>query len=112
MDVTVAWRSTPSWRRKLLQNVGISTEEVKEKLVRPMARTLVRDVLNELDSESVYNSDKRFEKAEKAREVLTEALAPYGVLRLAGDPARAPLQPRVRAGDPRSQAGRAARASS
>ena len=33
-----------------------------------MARTHVRDVLNELDSESVYNSDKRFEKAEKARD--------------------------------------------
>jgi len=44
-----------------------------------MARTHVRDVLNELDSESVYNSDKRFEKAEKARAVLTAALAPFGV---------------------------------
>ena len=59
-------RSIPS-RARLLQNVGTSTDEVKEKLVRPMARTLVRDVLNELDSEAVYNSDKRFEKAEKAR---------------------------------------------
>ena len=49
-------------------------------LVRPMARTHVRDVLNELDSESVYNSDKRFEKAEKARTVLTTALQPFGVI--------------------------------
>jgi regulator of protease activity HflC (stomatin/prohibitin superfamily) len=48
--------------------------------VRPMARTLVRDILNELDSEAVYNSDKRFEKAEKARTVLTQALEPFGVL--------------------------------
>jgi len=80
MDVTVAWQIDGPRAPDIVQSVGTSTEEVKEKLVRPMARTLVRDVLNELDSESVYNSDKRFEKAEKARTVLTAALAPFGVL--------------------------------
>jgi regulator of protease activity HflC (stomatin/prohibitin superfamily) len=80
MDVTVAWTIDPKAAPKLLASIGTSTQEVKEKLVRPMARTLVRDVLNELDSESVYNSDKRFEKAEKARKVLSEALQPHGVL--------------------------------
>lgn len=80
MDVTVAWTIDPKKAPDLLQNVGTSTNEVKEKLVRPMARTLVRDVLNELDSESVYNSDKRFEKAEQARTVLQTALGPHGVL--------------------------------
>jgi regulator of protease activity HflC (stomatin/prohibitin superfamily) len=79
MDVTVAWTIDPNAAPRLLQNVGSSTDEVKEKLVRPMARTLVRDVLNELDSESVYNSDKRFQKAEKARQVLSDALSPFGV---------------------------------
>jgi regulator of protease activity HflC (stomatin/prohibitin superfamily) len=79
MDVTVAWTIDPKRAPDLIENVGISTAEVKEKLVRPMARTLVRDVLNELDSESVYNSDKRFEKAEKAKKVLSEALAVHGV---------------------------------
>jgi regulator of protease activity HflC (stomatin/prohibitin superfamily) len=80
MDVTVAWTVDPKKVPSLLQNVGTSTNDIKERLVRPMARTLVRDVLNELDSESVYNSDKRFEKAEKARQVLTDALTPYGVI--------------------------------
>jgi len=79
MDVTVVWQVDPRKAPALLSDVGTSTDEVKEKLVRPMARTHVRDVLNELDSESVYNSDKRFEKAEKARAVLTAALAPFGV---------------------------------
>jgi regulator of protease activity HflC (stomatin/prohibitin superfamily) len=79
MDVTVVWQIDPRQAPQMLQDVGISTEEVKEKLVRPMARTHVRDVLNELDSESVYNSDKRFEKAEKAREVLSRVLGPFGV---------------------------------
>jgi regulator of protease activity HflC (stomatin/prohibitin superfamily) len=73
------WNLDPKGIPRVLQEVGTSTEEVKEKLVRPMARTLVRDVLNELDSEAVYNSDKRFEKADKARQVLTKALAPFGV---------------------------------
>ena len=80
MDVTVAWTIDPKRAPDLLQNVGISTQEVKEKLVRPIARTLVRDVLNELTSESIYNSDKRFEKAEEAKKVLTDALAPHGVI--------------------------------
>lgn len=79
MDVTVVWQVDPKRTPSLLADVGASTDEVKEKLVRPMARTHVRDVLNELDSESVYNSDKRFEKAEKARAVLTAALVPFGV---------------------------------
>jgi regulator of protease activity HflC (stomatin/prohibitin superfamily) len=79
MDVTVVWQIDPRNAPRLLREVGTSTEMVKEKLVRPVARTQVRDVLNELDSESVYNSDKRFEKAEKAREVLTRALLPFGV---------------------------------
>jgi regulator of protease activity HflC (stomatin/prohibitin superfamily) len=80
MDVTVSWTIDAKKAPYLLQYVGISTNEVKETLVRPMARTYVRDVLNELDSESVYNSDKRFEKAEKAHQVLSQALAPYGIL--------------------------------
>jgi len=79
MDVTVVWTLDPKQIPRILQEVGTSTDEVKEKLVRPMARTLVRDVLNELDSEAVYNSDKRFEKADKARQVLTQALAGSGV---------------------------------
>ena len=79
MDVTVVWTLDPKLIPSILQSVGTSTDEVKEKLVRPMARTLVRDVLNELDSEAVYNSDKRFQKADKARQVLTDALAGFGV---------------------------------
>ncbi len=80
MDVTLAWTIDPKRAPDLLATVGTSTNDVKEKLVRPMARTLVRDVLNELDSEAVYNSDKRFEKAEKAKQVLQEALTPFGVM--------------------------------
>jgi len=80
MDVTVAWTIDAPKAPLLLQSVGTSTADVKEKLVRPIARTLVRDVLNELDSESVYNSDKRFQKAEEARNTLQAALGRYGLI--------------------------------
>jgi regulator of protease activity HflC (stomatin/prohibitin superfamily) len=80
MDVTVVWNVDPNQAPLLLETVGKSTDEVKEKLIRPMARTHVRDVLNELDSESIYNADKRFQKAEEARQRLAATLAPYGVL--------------------------------
>jgi regulator of protease activity HflC (stomatin/prohibitin superfamily) len=80
MDVTVVWQIDPKKAPEVLQNVGTSTQEVKERLVRPMARTLVRDVLNELDSESIYNADKRFQKAEEAKATLQKGLQPYGVM--------------------------------
>ncbi len=80
MDVTIAWSIDSKRAYFLLDNVGQSTTEVKEKMVRPMARAIVRDVLNELDSESVYNADRRFQKAEEARVSLAAALEPYGIL--------------------------------
>ncbi len=80
MDVTVVWQIDPKKAPMILHEVGKSTAEVKEKLVRPMARTLVRDVLNELTSESVYNADLRYKKAEEATSTLQAALAPYGVV--------------------------------
>ncbi len=80
MDVTVVWQVDATRAPDLLVHVGKSTSEVKEKLVRPTARTIVRDVLNELTSESVYNADKRFEKAEEARAELAAELEPYGVI--------------------------------
>ena len=80
VDVTVAWQIDPKRAPYLLSKVGDSTEKVKEKLVRPACRSIVRDVLNELNSEEFYVSDKRFEKANKARERLASFLNPEGVL--------------------------------
>jgi regulator of protease activity HflC (stomatin/prohibitin superfamily) len=80
VDVTVAWQIDPKRAPYLLAKVGDSTEKVKEKLVRPACRSIVRDVLNELNSEEFYVSDKRFEKANKARERLAVVLNPEGVL--------------------------------
>jgi len=80
VDVTVAWRIDPKRAPWLLVHVGSDIEQVKEKLVRPACRSIVRDVLNELNSEEFYVSDKRFEKATRAKERLAEFLGPEGIV--------------------------------
>lgn len=80
VDVTVQWQIDGSKAPLLLTRVGDSTEQVKEKLVRPACRSVVRDVLNELHSEDFYVSDKRFERAAEAQKKLNQVLNPEGVV--------------------------------
>lgn len=80
VNVTIAWRIDPDKVAYLLQFVGNSTSEVKEKLIRPSCRSYVRDILNELHSEEFYISDKRFQKATKAMEKLTAELGSEGII--------------------------------
>jgi len=79
VDVTVVWQIDAKKAPHILTSVGEDMEQVKEKLVRPACRSVVRDVLNELSSEDFYVSDKRFEKADKARDQLHRVLSPEGV---------------------------------
>lgn len=79
-DVTVRWRIDPTRVEFLWKDVGPGTEAVKDRLVRPLARGYVRDVLNRLDSEEFYNPDLRFRSAAAATETLATRLKPYGVL--------------------------------
>lgn len=80
VDVTVAWRIDQQKAPWILEHVGGSTNEVKENLVRPACRSIVRDVLNTMTSEEFYVSDKRFQKAEEAREKLAKVMGPEGII--------------------------------
>jgi len=80
VDVTVAWRIETAKAPWILEHVGGSTSEVKENLVRPACRSIVRDVLNTMTSEQYYVSDTRFQKAEEARDKLSKVLGPEGVI--------------------------------
>lgn len=80
VDVTVAWQVDTKMAGHLLQFVGSSTQQVSEKLVRPACRSVIRDVLNGLHSEDFYVSEKRFQKANEARDLLAKILAPEGVI--------------------------------
>ncbi|HYS54400.1 MAG TPA: SPFH domain-containing protein [Thermoanaerobaculia bacterium] len=79
-DVTVRWRVDPARVEFLWKEVGPSTADIKDRLIRPLARGYVRDVLNRLDSEEFYNPDLRFRAAAFATETLADHLKPYGVI--------------------------------
>jgi regulator of protease activity HflC (stomatin/prohibitin superfamily) len=79
VNVTVAWSIEADKTPYVLQFVGQSKREVEDKLVRPVARTVIRDVLNRLTSEEYYAADRRFQMAEEARERLNKIIAQEGV---------------------------------
>jgi len=80
VNVTVAWTIDPTKANYLVQFVGPDTASVGETLVRPVSRTIIRDVLNELASEQYYDANVRFQKAAEATEILNDYLNPEGVL--------------------------------
>ncbi len=79
-DITIRWRIDPAKVALLWSHVATNTDSVKERLVRPLARAYVRDVLNRLDSEEFYNPDLRFRAANDATTLLAARLRPYGVI--------------------------------
>lgn len=79
VDVTIAWRILAEKAPYLLQFVGPNTRAVEARLVRPLIRTALRDVLNDLRSEQYYDAEVRFRKAEQARAVCNHYLEPEGV---------------------------------
>jgi regulator of protease activity HflC (stomatin/prohibitin superfamily) len=79
-DVTVRWRIDPKKVADIWRRVAPSSDEVERRLVRPMARSYVRDALNRLDSEQFYNPNLRFEAASAATRLLSQQLTPYGIV--------------------------------
>lgn len=80
IDVTVSWRIEPQKTPSLIVRVGHSTEEIKERLVRPLCRTYIRDSFNELHSEEFYVAEKRYEKVKQAEEKLKADLGTEGII--------------------------------
>ena len=79
-DVTVRWRIDPTKAAQIWQSVAPTTKSINQRLVRPQARSYVRDVLNRLDSEEFYNPDLRFRAANDATKLLAAHLVPYGII--------------------------------
>ncbi len=80
VDVIVAWRVDPAKGPYILMKVGESTMDIEDRLVRPSVRAYVRDALNQLKSEEFYEADRRFKAAEEGRVLLSNALAPEGII--------------------------------
>ena len=79
-DVTVRWRIDPTKVSQLWKTVAPDTDAVEARLVRPQARSYIRDVLNRLNSEDYYNPQLRFAAANDATKLLSAHLGPYGVV--------------------------------
>lgn len=79
-DVTVRWGIDRNKVGDIWKFVAPSSDEIEERLVRPQARTYIRDVLNRLNSEDFYNPTKRFAAANDATRLLADHLRPYGIV--------------------------------
>ena len=80
VDVTVLYHIDPQQAPTVLRTVASNMEQVRDLLVRPLARSIPRDALNELSSEEFYDSDLRAQKENLALRNLQRALAPFGIL--------------------------------
>ncbi|MEA2692333.1 MAG: hypothetical protein QOJ16_1720 [Acidobacteriota bacterium] len=79
-DVTVRWRIDPTKVAYIWRKVAPSSDDLEHRLVRPMARAYVRDVLNRLNSEGFYNPNRRFAAANEATNLLGAQLKDSGVI--------------------------------
>ncbi|MEW6366643.1 MAG: SPFH domain-containing protein [Acidobacteriota bacterium] len=80
IDVNVMWRIDPTKAGYIVSNVGQSIDEIKERVVRPICRSVIRDVYNEITSEEYYQVTIKNEMAAKAKGQLAKELASHGVV--------------------------------
>jgi regulator of protease activity HflC (stomatin/prohibitin superfamily) len=80
IDVNVMWRIDAQKAPFLVSHVGQSTLEIKERVVRPIARSVIRDAFNEITSEEYYQVQVKNKVAAKAKDALAAQLAGYGLL--------------------------------
>lgn len=80
IDVNLMWRIDPQKAGYIVSNVGQSITEIKERIVRPVARAVIRDIFNEITSEEYYQVSVKNQMAQKATEALAGELARFGIL--------------------------------
>jgi len=80
LDVIIAYRIDPAKAPQILVNVASNNHDLEEKLVRPIARNITRELFGELKTEDFYVADKRTEKADLVQASLNQILNPYGVI--------------------------------
>ncbi len=80
LDVIVSYRIDAQKAPYILQYVAPGDLELREKVIRTIARSRPRDIFGELKTEEFYVSEKREQKAERVKAGLNELLTPYGVV--------------------------------
>jgi regulator of protease activity HflC (stomatin/prohibitin superfamily) len=80
LDVIISYRVNPEKAPYILEYIAKSDQELKDILMRTIARSRPRDIFGELSTEEFYVAEKRDEKAQKALDILNEIMDPYGVI--------------------------------
>lgn len=80
LDVIIVFRIDPAKAPLILQTVAASNEELREKVIRTVARSKPRDIFGELKTEEFYVADRREGQSRKAKAVLQEMLEPMGII--------------------------------
>ena len=80
LDLIITYRIDPAKAPTILEKVARNDYELRQKIVRAVARSKPRDIFGELTTEQFYVSNFRDEKSVRAKEILNEILNPYGVI--------------------------------
>jgi regulator of protease activity HflC (stomatin/prohibitin superfamily) len=80
LDMTIAYKIDPSRAYFILQNVAKNDNDLKEKIVRTIARSKPRDIFGELKTEEFYDAKRREAQSQKVKDALQEILAPMGII--------------------------------
>ena len=80
LDMIIAYRIDPNKAHIILQNVARNDRELREKIVRTIARSKPRDIFGELKTEEFYVAGKRDAQALKAKKILQEMFDPMGII--------------------------------
>ena len=80
IDVNLMWRIDPKQAAYVISHIGQSIAEVKERLVRPVSRSTIRDVFNDISSEEYYHVTVKNDMAARAKDHLVKDLERHGII--------------------------------
>lgn len=80
LDVIISYHINPEEAAHILQRVGTDDDQVRDNIVRTIARSKPRDIFGELTTENFYEADQRSAKALVVKDKLNEMLQAYGVV--------------------------------
>ena len=79
-NIIVSYRIDPAKASHILQYVATTDDQLRDNIVRSVARSKPRDIFGELHTEDFYTAAERELKSDEARDKLNEILEPYGII--------------------------------
>ncbi|MBN1551164.1 prohibitin family protein [bacterium] len=80
LDVIISYRLDPMKAPYILEYVARDNDQLKDSVIRTIARSRPRDIFGELMTEEFYVSSKRDEKAQQALDELNRMVQSYGII--------------------------------